>query len=159
MATRISLLLTKFCGSATKSTARSLIHTKSVFHGYSVCDDPWDPHRPLGIDLDSTFIPLLASGPNLFFESQVSTDGEMETLPIIEITAPIWNPADQHISRPLSTLTRTINCISTASRNIWLDSAIHLFAMSPPLACRTMLSLYDGQILVHDAPTGQLVQE
>ena len=30
MATRLSLLLTKFCGLTTNSTARSLIHTKSV---------------------------------------------------------------------------------------------------------------------------------
>jgi hypothetical protein len=43
-----------------------LIHPHQIrSHGYSVCDDPWDPHRPLGIDLDSTFIPLLESGPNL----------------------------------------------------------------------------------------------
>ena len=48
----------------------------------------------LGIDLDGMFIPLLSSGPNLFFESWVPTDWEMETLQIIEITAPTWNPAD-----------------------------------------------------------------
>ena len=38
-------------------------------HGYSICDDPWDPHRSLGIDLDGIFIPLLTSGLNLSFES------------------------------------------------------------------------------------------
>jgi hypothetical protein len=51
------------------------------------------------------FIPLLAEGRNLFSESHVPTDREMETLPII-------------------------------------DSATHLFAISPPLACRNDSSLY-----------------
>ena len=102
-------------------------------HGYSVCDDPWDPHWPLGIDLDGMFIPLLATGPNLFFESQVPTDWEMEALLIIEITAPVLNPADLHMSRPLSTLTSVVNCISTDSRDIWSDLATHLFATSYPL--------------------------
>jgi hypothetical protein len=113
----------------------SLINPHQIrSHGKGVCDDPWDSHRPLGINLDSTFIPLLASGPNLFFESQVPMDWEMETVLIIEITDPIWNPADLHMSRPLSTLTRVVNCISIGLRDKWSDSAIHLFAISPPLA-------------------------
>ncbi|KAI2507507.1 Reverse transcriptase (RNA-dependent DNA polymerase) [Fragilaria crotonensis] len=56
-------------------------------HGNCVCDDPWDPHRSLRINLDSISIPLVtASGLNLFFESRVPTDWEMSNLPIIEIT-------------------------------------------------------------------------
>ena len=78
----------------------------------------------------------------------------METLPLIEITAPVWNLADLHMSRPLSALTSVVDCISTASRDIWSDLAAHLFAISPPLACRNVSSLYVGQILVHDAATG-----
>jgi hypothetical protein len=123
-------------------------------HGYSVCNDPWDPHRPLGIDPESTFIPLLASGPNLLFESHVPTDWEMVTLLIMEITASVWNPADLHMSRPLSTLTSVVNCTSTASRDVWSDLAAHLSAISPPLACRNVSSLYVGQIHFQDAPTG-----
>ena len=78
----------------------------------------------------------------------------METFPLIDITAPVWNPADLHMSRPLSILTSVVDCISTASRDIWSDSAAHLLAIPPPLACRNVSSLYVGQILVHDAPTG-----
>ena len=62
-------------------------------HGYCVCDDPCDPHCSLGIDLESVFIPLLTSGPNLVFESRVPTDWELSNLPIIQLTTPIWNPA------------------------------------------------------------------
>ena len=100
-------------------------------HGFSVCDDPWDPNRALGIDLECIFIPLLASGPNLFFESRVPTDWEMDSLPILEITAPVWNPADLQMSRPPSPLARVVNCISTAPRDIWSESAMHLSAISP----------------------------
>ena len=113
-----------------------------------------DPHRPFGIDLDSMFMPLLAAGPNLLFESQLSTDWEMETHPIIEITAPVWNPADLHMCRPLSTLTSVVNCISTAWWGLWSDLVTHLFAISPPLARRNVSLLFVQQILVHDAPTG-----
>ena len=53
----------------------SLINPHQIrSHGYSVCNDPWDPHQSLGINLDSTFMPLLASGPNLLFESHVLMD-------------------------------------------------------------------------------------
>ena len=101
------------------------------------------------------FIPLLASGPNLFFESRVPTDWEMETLQIIEITAPTWNPADLQMSRPLSSVKRVVNCISTATRDIWSESATHLSAILPSLDSRCISSLYAGrQILMHDAPTG-----
>ena len=55
--------------------------------GHSVCDDPWDPHRDLGLDVGALFIPLLTSGPNLFFETHVTSQWELENLPIIELTA------------------------------------------------------------------------
>ena len=134
----------------------SLINPHQIrSHGYSVCNDPWDPHQSLGIDLDGMFIPLLASGPNLFFESQAPTDWEVETLQMIEITAPTWNPADLHMSRPLSSVKRVVNCISTAPRDIlWSESATHLSTISPSLDSHCVSSLYARQILEHNAPTG-----
>ena len=57
-------------------------------YGYGACDDPLDPHRPLGIDLESTFVPLTVSEPNLSFESRIPTDWEMSNLPTVEITLP-----------------------------------------------------------------------
>ena len=124
-------------------------------YGYGRCDDPWDPHRSLGIDLESIFIPLIPYGPNLSFESRVPTDWEMEHLQIIEITAPVRNPADLQMSRPHSSFPRVVNCISTASRDIWTELATLLSAISPSLDCRCVLSsLYSSKILVHGAPTG-----
>ena len=124
-------------------------------HGDSVCDDPWDPNQSLGLDLEGIFIPLDLSGPNLFFESRVPTDWEMDNLPIIELTTPVWNPADLQMFRPHSHLKCVlVNCISTASRDIWSESATHLSAISPSLDSRCVLALYVSQILVRDAPTG-----
>jgi hypothetical protein len=35
----------------------SLINPHQIrAYGYGVCDDPWDPHRPIGIDSDSLFV-------------------------------------------------------------------------------------------------------
>jgi hypothetical protein len=112
----------------------SLINPNQIrSHGDSVCDDPWDPNRPLGINLNSTFIPLRASGPSLLFESHVPTDcWEMETLPLIEITAPVWNPADLHMSRPLSALKSVVDCMSTALWDIWSGQYHHLLPAAMP---------------------------
>ena len=133
----------------------SLINPHQIrSNGYSVCDDPWDPNQPLGLDLEGVFIPLHSSGPNLFFESRVPTDWEMDNLLIIKLTAPVWNPADLQMSRPHSHLKRVVNCISTASRDIWSESATQLSAISPSLDSRCVSALYVSQILVRDAPTG-----
>ena len=39
------------------------------------------------------FTPLLTSGPNLYFEIHVTTPWELDNLPVIELTAPHWNPS------------------------------------------------------------------
>ena len=133
----------------------SLINPHQIrSHGYSVCDDPCDSNRPLELDLNGIFIPLHGSGPNLFFESSVPTDWEMDNFPIIELTAPVWNPADLHMSRLHSHLKRVLNCISTASRDIWSELATHLSAISPSPDSRCVSALYISQILVRGAPTG-----
>ncbi len=58
------------------------------------------------------------------------------------------------MSRPLTPLKRVVNCISTAPRDIWTESATHLSAISVSLDCRNVASLYAREVLVHDAPTG-----
>ena len=129
----VSLLLSKVCGSL-------IIQYQIRSHGFSACNDPWDPHRSLGIDLEGIF--MLMSGPNLFFKSRVTTDWEMKTLPIIKLTDPVWNPADLQMSRPLSSLKHAVICISTAPRNVWSDSATHLIAISASFDRCTISSLF-----------------
>ena len=92
----------------------SLINPHQIrSHGYGICDDPWDPHRSIEIDLESIFIPFIPDGPKLCFESRVPTNWGMEVLPIIEITSS-WNPADLRMSGPLMEPTRVVDCISSA---------------------------------------------
>ena len=127
-------------------------------HGHGVCDDPWDPHRELGIDLDYLFIPLTLSGPNLSFESRVPTDWDMENLAIIELTSNLWNPADMHMLTPPAMDTRQHRSICTLSSSApyrtLSESATLLSTISCALDPRCLSSLYVQAITVHDAPTG-----
>jgi hypothetical protein len=124
-------------------------------HGYGVCDDPWDPHRSIGIDLESIFIPLRPDGPNLCCKSLIPTDWEMEYLPIIEITSSSWNPAaDLRMFGLHMESTRVVDCISSARRDIRDQSTAPLSAISPILDSRCVFSLYSKAILVADALTG-----
>ena len=120
----------------------SLINPHQIrAYGYGVCDDPWDPHRPIGIDLDSLFVPLNVSGPNLSFESRVPTDWEMSNLPMVEITSSTWNPADMHQSAPRSNAMRVVDRISTTERDIWHPSTAPR-RRSFPLLTRVACLLY-----------------
>jgi hypothetical protein len=133
----------------------SLINPHQIrAYGYGVCDDPWDPHRPIGIDLDSLFVPLNVSGPNLSFESRVPTDWEMSNLPMVEITSSTWNPADMHQSAPRSNAMRVVDRISTTERDIWHPSTAPPTALFPTSDPRCVSSLYRHAILVHAALPG-----
>jgi hypothetical protein len=133
----------------------SLIYLHQIrAYGYSICDDPWDPHRPLGIDLGSIFVSLTVSGPNLSFESRVPTHWEMSNLPIVEITWTTWNPADMHQSAPRSNPTHVVNCISTARRDICSPSTASQMSIFPTSDSRCASSLYANAVLMHDALTG-----
>ena len=63
-------------------------------HGLGVCDDPWDPYRAVGIESDQGFIPFSSQGTTLYFETRSPTTWELDSLPIILLTAPRWNPHD-----------------------------------------------------------------
>ena len=119
--------------------------------GHSLCDDPWDPNRHLGLDIGVAFIPLLPSGPNLFFESRVPTDWELANLPIIELTAPTWNPTT--LSMPAnvdpSSYYREVNAFTSLS-----ETAAVLGKVSPSLDPRHLHSLYSSAVTVSAAATG-----
>jgi hypothetical protein len=63
-------------------------------NGIGVCDDPWDPYRPIGIKADQGFIPFSSHGTTLFFESRSPTPWDLENLPTVLLTAPRWSPHD-----------------------------------------------------------------
>jgi Reverse transcriptase (RNA-dependent DNA polymerase) len=130
----------------------SLINPHQIrSYGHSLRDDPWDPHRPLGLDVGAIFIPLLTSGPNLFFETRVPSNWELSNLPIIELTAPHWDPSTLHMPAnidPVST-SRNINMLNGLS-----ESGVILGNVSESLDPRRLYSLYSSVITVSDASTG-----
>ena len=76
------------------SMPNTLINPHQLRHfGVLLCDDPWDPHRELGMDTGSLFVPFYTEGSNVVFESRVPTDWEMNNLDVIEITGPHWDPS------------------------------------------------------------------
>ena len=136
----------------------SLINPHQIrAHGHGVCDDPWDPHRNLGITLDQFFVPLTLSGPNLLFESRVPTDWELENLAVIELTSTVWDPADMHILASHSRHTprrHAATVSSTIQRTVLSESATLLSTISCALDPRCLSALYTQAITLHDAPTG-----
>jgi hypothetical protein len=116
----------------------------------------WELHRPLGIDLESIFIPLTVSGPNLSFESRVPTDWEMSNLRIVEITSTTWNPVDMHQSAPGLNPMHVVDCMSTAWRDMWSPSTACQTLTFPTSDSRSVSSLYANAIFVRDALTETL---
>ena len=119
--------------------------------GHSLCDDPWDPNRTLGLDVGDVFIPFFASGPNLFFETRVPSDWEMSNLQLIELTAPHWDPST--LNMPVTynddARYRTINALSGLS-----ESETMLGNVTSSLDSRRLCVLYSSAVQVPDVPTG-----
>ncbi|KAL7524912.1 hypothetical protein ACHAXR_000774, partial [Thalassiosira sp. AJA248-18] len=65
----------------------SLINPNQIRHyGIPVCDDPYDPHRKLGIEHHEMFIPFETRGSAVYSETRVPTDDEMDHCKIITLT-------------------------------------------------------------------------
>jgi Reverse transcriptase (RNA-dependent DNA polymerase) len=119
--------------------------------GHSLCDDPWDPNRTLGLDVGDVFIPFFASGPNLFFETRVPSDWEMSNLQLIELTAPHWDPStlNMPVTYDDDARYRTINALSGLS-----ESETMLGNVTSSLDSRQLCVLYSSAVQVPDVPTG-----
>ena len=119
--------------------------------GHSLCDDPWDPNRTLGLDVGDVFIPFFASGPNLFFETRVPSDWEMSNLQLIELTAPHWDPStlNMPVTYDDDARYRTINALSGLS-----ESETMLGNVTSSLDSRRLCVLYSSAVQVPDVPTG-----
>jgi hypothetical protein len=73
----------------TESLEHSLINQNQIrFDGHSLCDDPWDRHRSLGlVERDyNIFIPFQTRGTVIQFESRVPSIEELHTLPRLVLT-------------------------------------------------------------------------
>lgn len=119
--------------------------------GHSLCDDPWEPHPSLGLDVGSMFIPVASAGPNLYFETRVPTDWELDGLPLFDLTSPRWDSYDM-LTLPTATQSdngRLINAVHTMCKSATLLSTI-----SSSLNGCCLNSLYSSAISVPAAATG-----
>jgi len=76
---------------------RSLINSNQIRHnGIRLCDDPFDPHRALGIEViaeNNLFIPMYMDGSTATFDTCCPSDEELKTLPHVILTSEqVWNP-------------------------------------------------------------------
>ena len=75
------------------SMPNSLINTHQIrAFGLSLCDDPWDPNREIGMDTGELFVPFYTEKWNVLFESRVPSEWELNNLHVIEQTGPHWDP-------------------------------------------------------------------
>ena len=76
---------------------RSLINPNQCRHyGIPICDDPTDPHRNLGIQLnDNLFLPLQMKGTTCYFVSRCPLIRELESCQTFQISDPQhWDPTE-----------------------------------------------------------------
>jgi hypothetical protein len=90
--------------------------------------------------------------PILFFKTRVPSDWELSNLPIIELTAPIWNPSTFTMPANLSILSshRTVHMLASTLS----ESASLLGNKSTSLDPRLVYSLYASAITIPSPTTG-----
>jgi len=65
--------------------------------GVPLCDDPTDPHRSLGMEVQDIFVPFAMLGTTCIFTTRTPTSWELENCPHLEITSDVeWNPKEPH---------------------------------------------------------------
>jgi hypothetical protein len=78
----------------------SLINPNQIrVTGIPVCDDPYDRHRHLGIDLYEIHIPFLTEGNTIYFSSRVPTKDELDNCRYITLTDDEdWDPTSTDLT-------------------------------------------------------------
>jgi hypothetical protein len=113
-------------------------------NGIGVCDDPWDPYRPIGIEADQGFIPFSSHGTTLFFESRSPTPWDLENLPTVLLTAPRWSPHDYAMPQGTVSVYSTVRSI----RQPFSETDCVLGSISPALDTRLLSALYSCTVNV-----------
>jgi hypothetical protein len=124
----------------TDSLEHSLLNPNQIrYDGHSLCDDPWDKHRSLGLMCRERpiFIPFETRGTVICFDSRIPTVDELHTLPRLVLTADgLWDPATVSL-RPFTENERERQSIVGNVRSTRVSSIIlyvHLTPRDPLLA-------------------------
>ena len=115
-------------------------------NGIGVCDNPWDPYRPIGIEADQGFIPFSSQhhGTTLFFESRSPTPWDLENLPTVLLTAPRWSPHDYAMPHGMVSVYSTVRSI----RQPFSETDCVLGSISHALDTRLLSALYSCTVNV-----------
>jgi hypothetical protein len=118
----------------TDSLELSLLNPNQIrYEGHSLCDDPWDKHRSLGLMCrdNPVFIPFETRGTVVHFDSRIPTADELHTLPRIGITDDgLWNPSTVSLG-PTTTKERERNTIIGNVRTSHVSSIITSNTLTP----------------------------
>lgn len=110
----------------------SLINVNQIrVTGLSVCDDPYDRYRQLGIDTMDVHIPFELEGNTVYFSSRVPSQYELENSPYIILTEDTeWDPKTVDLTdpRPKEIGQVTISETCSAERRIEENLAYRLQA-------------------------------
>ena len=127
----------------------SLLNPNQIrFNGLDLCDDPFDPHRPVGIrvpaddDLCDTvqFIPFQFQS-FAFFDTHKPTEEDLRTLPRLVLTSDAtWNPSEVDLLSPL----KAEESLQHVTVNSTSSSSSHLQTNVPP-------SIHEYDFLLEDA--------
>ena len=84
-------------------------------YGIPICDDPMDPHRELGMNIDDDlFIPLVMNGSTCGLTTRCPTDDELHTCRIFTLSnEQHWDPTDVTYHRIVASVGRGENCHSS----------------------------------------------
>jgi len=79
----------------------SLINPNQIrAHGIQLCDDPTDPNRDLGLQINHLFLPFIMEGITCTFTLRTPTEWELDNCPHLEVTSDTkWLPKAAHFAQ------------------------------------------------------------
>ena len=95
-----------------------------------MCDDPFDPHREVGIELQGTgiFIPFEMQGTTVLFNTRVPTMNEIRKCRTVVLASDTqWNPQDVKLQRKPKIGPMSANNISTITEIHQFDEVLGCF--------------------------------
>ena len=106
--------------------------------GVSVCDDPTDPHRALGLRSDDVTVPFEMVGTTALFHTRAPSEHELAHCRTVPITGETWDPAS--VSFDYVKAGRSVSALRTAPvTSFCFASDVVLSAVSVTHTDETML--------------------
>ena len=116
-------------------------------NGLSLCDDPTDPHRALGMTVDSFFIPFQMNGTTALFNSRAPSPEELAHCTMLDLTAEQWDPTTVSFDYAKAGTRRRTN-ISALTQSLHYAGS-DTFSHETDAALASISSVYSNVTLTH----------